>query len=91
VRTDPYTALHIRKVIVDEHVRKHADITDDLILDLVRLLDGTEQAPDDVNGRYEYFASLLALKSKQYRLIWILEENQLYIGIITAYRDKRKK
>lgn len=81
----------IRQVIVDTHVRKHKDITDDVILDLVRQLDHSEQLPDDVKGPYEYFSSLLYLKKKQYRLVWLLEQTEIYIGIITAYRDKRKK
>ena len=81
----------INKIIVDEHVDKHKDITDDLIIDLVRLLDGTENIPDDQNGLYEYFATLHTINEKQYRLVWLLEENQLYVGIITAYRDNRRK
>jgi len=81
----------ISRVVVDPHVRKHKDITDDVILDLVRKLDRIEQLPDDINGVYEYFTSLLALGHKQYRLVWILERNELYVGVVTAYRDKRKK
>ena len=35
------------RIIVDDHATdKHPDVTDDIILDLVRLLDGIEQAPD---------------------------------------------
>ena len=51
----------ISRIIVDEHVKKHKDITDDLIIDLVRELDGVEQAPE------------------------------VYIGIITVFRDKKRK
>jgi hypothetical protein len=81
----------IRQVIVDTHIRKHKDITDDVILDLVRQLDHSEQLPEDVKGSYEYFSSLLYLGKKQYRLVWLLEHMEIYIGVLTAYRDKRKK
>ena len=81
----------IRRIIVDTHVRKHKDITDDLILDLVRQLDRSEQVPDDIKGSYEYFSSLLYVGLKKYRLVWLLEDGEIYIGVITAYRDKRKK
>lgn len=82
----------VNQVIVDDHVAfKHPDVTDDIILDLVRMLDGVEQIPDDTKESYEYFATLLQLGGKQFRLVWLLEHDQLYVGVITAYRDKRKK
>ena len=81
----------IRRVIVDTHVRKHKDVTDEVILDLIRQLDHTEQVPDDVKGPFEYFSSLLFLGEKPYRLVWLLEDLELYVGVITAYRDERKK
>jgi hypothetical protein len=80
----------ITKVVVDEHYRKHRDITDDVILDLVHLLDGAEQVPDDVSPPYEYYATLLWCRGKQYRLVWLLEEREIYIGVITVYRNRRK-
>jgi len=43
----------ISKVMIDPHVRKHPDVTDDMILDLVRQLDGSELRPDDVKPPYE--------------------------------------
>ncbi len=81
----------VRRVVVDPHIRKHKDITDDLILDLVRQLDKSEQVSDDVKEPYQYFSSLLYVRSKQYRLVWLLEDREIYIGVITAYRDERKK
>jgi hypothetical protein len=80
----------ISKVVIDQHVRKHPDVTDDMILDLIRQLDGSELRPDDVSPPYEYFVSLLFLSDKQYRLVWLLEANEIYVGVITVYRDERK-
>ena len=56
-------------MIIDPHVRKHPDVTDDMILDLVHHLDGSELRPDDAKPPYEYFVSLLFLADKQYRLV----------------------
>jgi hypothetical protein len=81
----------ISRVIVDPHAFKHQDITDDVILDLVRALDQSEQVPDDINGVYQYFSSLLFLGESQYRLVWLLVDQEMYIGVITVYRDRRKK
>jgi len=81
----------IKRVVVDDHVDKHKDITDDLILDLVRLLDGIEQLPDDISSPYEYYVTLLGIQDKQYKVVWLLEDDELYIGIVTVYRDDRRK
>lgn len=79
------------KVVVDPHVRKHPDVTDDIILDLVRELDGGEFRPDDVKPPFEYYVSLEYLADKQYRIVWLLHQEEIYIGIITVYRDERKE
>lgn len=80
----------IVKIIVDDHVDKHTDITDDIIIDLVRQLDGVQQLPEEVRPPFEYYSTLLILNDKQYRLVWLLEDNELYIGVITTYRDDRR-
>jgi hypothetical protein len=80
----------VTRVIVDEHVRKHSDITDDTILDLVRTLNGGEFFPDEVKPPFEYFVVLQYLEEKQYRMVWLLEQEMLYLGVITVYRDERR-
>lgn len=81
----------ISKVIVDPHIDKHKEITDDVILDLVRELDGAEQRPDDTKTPFEYYVSRIKIYERNYRLVWLLEDNQLYIGIITAFREKKRR
>jgi len=80
----------ITKVIVDSHVRKHPDITDDIILDLVRTLDGGDFRPADVKPPFEYYVNLEFLGDKQYRIVWLLDQHEIYIGVVTVYRDERK-
>lgn len=80
----------ISRVVVDPHIDKHKDITDDVILDLVRELDGAEQLPDDTKAPFEYFVSRIEIYERSYRLVWPLEDNQLYIGIVTAFREKKR-
>lgn len=81
----------VSRVVIDKHVRKHLDISDDLILRLVAKLDGTEQLPDDTKVAFEYFWTLVQLDRKRYRVVWLLEKSEIYIGIITVYRDDRRK
>ena len=81
----------VSRVVVDEHLRKHPDVSDALILELVSKLDGTRQLSDDTKVSFEYFATLVQLDEKQYRVVWLLEKNEIYIGIITVYRDDRSE
>lgn len=90
IRPITINGRRISKIIVDPHVEKHKDITDDVILDLVRELDGAEQQPDDTKPPFEYFVSLIQIYGRQYRIVWLLEDNQLYIGIITAFRERKR-
>jgi hypothetical protein len=85
--------IEISRVIIDDHYKeKHSDyMSDDLILHLVKKLDGRKEAPDNMVGKFSYFATLVELGDKQYRLVWLLENDAIYIGVVNAYRDKRRK
>jgi hypothetical protein len=79
----------IRQVIIDPHYEeKHADsITDEIILALVAQLDGKFFRAEDQDGDYEYFVTdPMLYQGKNYRLVWCLETDCLYIGVINAYR-----
>lgn len=62
-----------------------------MILKLVLELDGRVEVPDMKKGKYSYFATLVTLGLKSYRLIWLLEDSSLYVGRVNVYRDKRDK
>ena len=82
----------IVQVVIDSHyAKKHsASMNDDLILKLVLELDGRRELPEAKKGRYSYFATLVEYKGKSYRLIWLLEDHAIYIGVINAYRNRRR-
>ncbi|MEN0057722.1 MAG: hypothetical protein AAGB31_02715, partial [Bdellovibrio sp.] len=74
---------------IDPHYEeKHAEsISDEIILNLVKELDGREFEPDDEDPPYTYFvADKMELNGKLYKLVWLLEEGQIYIGVVNAYR-----
>lgn len=82
----------ITKLIVDGHVDKHSDhINDDLIKKLIRYLDGELFEPTKEVDGFQYFASTIKESEKWYKVVWLLEENSLYIGVITAFKDRRIK
>ncbi len=85
--------IRIVQVVIDRHYQeKHSDhMNDDLILQLVKELDGRRELPEARTYNYSYFATLVELDEKQYRLVWLLEKNAIYIGIVNAYRDNRRR
>jgi hypothetical protein len=84
--------IKVVQVLIDPHYEdKHRNsINDSLILDLVKELDGRRELPDTKAGRYSYFATLIELSGKNYRLIWLLEDHSIYVGVVNAYRDRRR-
>jgi len=79
----------IDRVVIDDHYEeKHSDsISDELILALVNLLDNGTFIPITEKDGFQYFKTEpLVFENKNYRLIWLLEEDEIYIGIVNAFR-----
>ncbi len=80
----------ITKVVVDPHYElRHRDsINDEIILELVRTLDGAEELPQSIddNGFEYYVSDKISLNDNLYKLIWLLHEDEIYIGVVNAYR-----
>lgn len=83
-----FNGVEIKKVIIDPHYEgKHAgSINDELVLELVRALDRKLIDPDKITGDFSYFKQEIEFNRKFYRLIWLLEKNKIYIGVVNAYR-----
>ncbi len=81
----------VRHVIIDPHYEiKHSDsINDEIILRLVEKLDGGEFRPLESDEPYLYFVTdKMQLNGKFYKLVWLLKKDEIYIGVINAYRRK---
>ncbi|MBC7541041.1 MAG: hypothetical protein H7281_19640 [Bacteriovorax sp.] len=82
--------LKIETVIIDPHYEdKHSSaLNDELILKLVHTLDGEYYDFVDEKSFFKYYVKdEIEVEDKLYRLIWLLEENQLYVGVINAFRN----
>jgi len=81
----------ISEVIIDPHYEeKHSEsINDELVLNLVKALDGGNYIPQTRRGVFEYFVrNDISYGGKLYRLIWTLEDTKIFIGVVNAFRRK---
>ena len=81
----------INKIIIDSHYeKKHSkSINDELILCLVENLNTKYYEADDVKKPYSYFVTdRIEYLGKYFKLIWLMESQKSYIGVINAYRSK---
>ena len=80
---------HLQKV-ENTDLWAHSDtVTDELILGLVAQLDGGDFSPEAVVDSFEYFtADNLIVNEKKYRLVWLIERDELFIGVVNAYRRR---
>lgn len=84
--------LTITRLVIDNHLDKHSNhINDELVKILIRALDGQRFEPENESNGFKYFASRIKENDKWYKLVWLLENNSLYIGVITVFRDRRIK
>lgn len=77
-------------LIIDPHYleRHAASVTDELIIELVKMLDGREFTPEKISSSgFEYYVEDgMKLKGKAYKLVWLLEGEEIYIGVVNCYR-----
>lgn len=81
----------ITQVIIDPHYElRHSDsIDDELILALVLTLDGQEHVAEIIQETYTYFVTdKIDFRGHLYKLIWLMEDQHVYIGVINAYRRR---
>lgn len=88
----------IRRLLIDlEHInygskgssKARSSYNSKNIVDFFLKLNESEYDFDEQDGEYTYFNIILNIKNKNYRLVFVLDDNESdYAGIITFYRIK---
>jgi hypothetical protein len=81
--------IRITQIIIDPHFEeKHkSSINDEIIIRIVENMDGGKFTAESVSPPFKYYKrDRIFLDGKYYKLIWLLEEGQIYIGVVNAYR-----
>ncbi len=97
-RNEYPASLHINgrplnRIIIDQHYREnHPDINDNLILDLVKEIDGGTYLIEREHDGFEYFrVEPVLLESKPYRLVIVMCIHDDYLGVVNAFRVTKGK
>ena len=79
-----------QKVDISQHYqKKHSDITDELILELLKLfVDKRDFQPDKLTTDYFVLEKILHL-GKKYKLVWQIENQKIFI-VVNCYRIRKK-
>lgn len=79
----------INEIVIDPHYeRKHSEhMSDELIVLLVKSLNGRTIDLDSINVGFKYFTmDSVRFDEKHYRLVLIMEDGESYLGVINAFR-----
>jgi hypothetical protein len=80
----------IDQPIIDPHTKKHKDHIDhSLIKEVVLSLHGDQYIPVARKDDFLYFATNINYNNSFYKLVWLLQDYETYIGVITLYKDRR--
>ncbi|MFN8369560.1 MAG: hypothetical protein U0T83_02920 [Bacteriovoracaceae bacterium] len=81
------------QVIIDQYYRvKHQELNDELILELVMKIHNGIYLIEEVKGDFNYFTiEPLFYGNFPFKLILFFGNDDDYLGVVNAYRVRRKK
>lgn len=79
------------RIIIDSHYEeKHPEIDDELILEIIKLLDGKVIDVAHESDGFKYFAHELYYLEKPYRIVLTYTDED-FLGVINTFRVKEIK
>ena len=84
---------HFRRIVIDPHYKeRHSELSDELIVKLVKKISGSFFRVEKQDKYFEYFkVEPVFLDFSPYRLIFLLSKRDDFVGIVNAFRVRRKK
>ena len=84
---------NLSKVVIDQHYQlNHPEMSDDLILELVKSINKEIFEIESETNGFQYFrAEPVMYEEKPYRLILLLCLHDNLLGVVNAFRVKRGK
>lgn len=83
----------LTRVIIDQHYKQnHPDVTDEIILDLLRSVDREDFPIESEIDGFQYFTAEPLFRGQDpYRIVMVLYIFDDYLGVINAFRVNRSK
>jgi len=88
-----FNGLRLTRVLIDQHYKEsHPEMSDELILELVGLLhDGTFPVLEEKQGFQYFVVQSLSHNNAPYRMVLTIFIGDDFLGVINAFRVRRKK
>ena len=86
--------LTLTRVVIDQHyAEKHIEsVNDQIILDLVKSIDGEDFLIESERGDFQYFSAEPVFQNDEpFRLVMLLCIHDDYLGVVNVFRVERKK
>ena len=83
----------LSRVVIDQYYKeKHSEVTDEIILALVREINGDNFDIESERNGFQYFTvEPVIYEERPYRLILLLCIHDDFLGVVNAFRVQRKK
>lgn len=80
-------------LIIDSHfLDKHSDLTYEIIVELVKTLNGSFFEAQEIKDMWHYYAiEPVFYNTLAYRLILVIHQNERFLGVINAFRVRKKR
>ena len=82
----------LTRVVIDQHYQEnHPDMNDELILELVKTINNGNFPIEDEKDGFQYFTvEPVKYQNKPYRLVLLIYLHDEFLGVVNAFRIRRK-
>jgi len=83
-------SLKLDCLAIDPHFeKKHPYMSDEKVFEIVKYLNNKSFIPTNRKKQYVYFETDISYNDKNHRLVWCLEDDKNYLGVIHCYYKRK--